>query len=249
MIQSPFSLTGRTILVTGASSGIGRAVALMASEMGAQIILSGRDEQRLEDCKLSLPGQGHLILPLDLMDESAIQDFASQIPEINGMVFSAGIAEVVPFRMISTSHVSRVMQVNFNAPVYLTQALLKKKKFKPAASMVFISAISDHIAPAGSAVYSASKAALNAFVRSVALEVSKSRLRANCISPGYVKTPLLDRLSSTTSVDEMVKLAPLGLIQPDEVAASAIYLLSDASKWVTRSNLVVDGGLTIPIRR
>jgi NAD(P)-dependent dehydrogenase (short-subunit alcohol dehydrogenase family) len=221
----------------------------MASQMGAKVILSGRDEARLAECMASLTGEGHLILPLDLLNEDAIQEYAKIIPEIDGMVFAAGIAEVIPFRMVSPPHLNRVMQLNFNAPVYLTQALLKRKKINPSASLVFISAISDHIAPAGSAIYSASKAALNSFVRSVALEISKSKMRANCVSPGYVRTPMLERLSSTTSVDEMIKLAPLGLIEPEEVASSAVYLLSDASKWVTRSNLVVDAGLSIPVRR
>lgn len=249
MNVSPFSLLGRRILVTGASSGIGRAAAIMASQMGAKVILTGRNEQRLAECLSDLDGDGHLVLPLDLLDESKIQEFAKSIPEIDGLVFAAGVAEVVPFRMVSNGHVTRIMQINFNAPVYLTQSLLKLKKFKPSASLVFVSAISDHISPAGSAVYSASKAALNAFVRSIALEVSKFRIRANCVSPGYVQTPMLMKLSSTTSVEGMVKLAPLGLIEPKEVASSIVFLLSNASKWITRSNLVIDGGLTIPIRR
>lgn len=249
MKTSPFSLADRCILVTGASSGIGRAVAIMASEMGARVILSGRDKERLDECLASLSGSGHLILQLDLLNEEAIQDCAKVIPEIDGMVFAAGIAEVIPFRMVSPAHVNRIMQLNFNAPVYLTQGLLKQKKFKPHSSLVYVSAISDHISPAGSAIYSASKSALNAFVKSVALEISKLKMRANCVSPGYVRTPMLKKLSSTTSIEEMVKLSPLGLIEPKEVATSVIYLLSNASRWVTRSNLVVDGGLTIPIRR
>jgi NAD(P)-dependent dehydrogenase (short-subunit alcohol dehydrogenase family) len=249
MTSSPFNLAGRSILVTGGSSGIGRAGAVMASQMGAKIILTGRDEQRLAECMSELYGEGHMVLPLDLLDEIAIQAFAKAMPEIDGMVYAAGIAEVVPFRMVSPDHVNRVMQLNFNAPVHLTQALLKQKKFKPATSLVYLSAVAEHIAPAGSAVYSASKAALNAFVRSISLEISKARMRANCISPGYVQTPMLDKLASITSVDEIVKLAPLGIIQPEEVAPSIVYLLSNASKWITRSNLVIDGGLTISIRR
>jgi NAD(P)-dependent dehydrogenase (short-subunit alcohol dehydrogenase family) len=249
MKSSPFSLTDRCILVTGASSGIGRAAAIMASQMGAKVILSGRDEARLAECMASLTGEGHLSLPLDLLNEDAIQEYAKVIAEIDGMVFAAGVAEVIPFRMVSSTHVNRVMQLNFNAPVYLTQALLKRKKIKNSASLVYISAIADHVAPPGSAIYSASKAALNAFVRSIALEISKFKMRANCVSPGYVKTPMMERLASSTSVDEMVGLAPLGIIQPEEVAASIVYLLSDASRWATRSTLVIDAGLTLPIRR
>ena len=249
MTLSPFSLENKTILVTGASSGIGRASAIMASQMGARIIATGRDSSRLDECLSSLTGEGHVCIPIDLIDELAIKNFAIECSEIDGLVFAAGIAEVVPFKLISMRHIDRLIKLNFYSPSLLTSLLHKHKKLRPLASLVYISAISEHISPAGSAIYSASKAALNAFVRSIALELSKLRIRANTISPGYVNTPMLDKLSLTSSVQDMVKLSPLGLIQPEDIACSVIYLLSDASRWVTRSNLVVDGGLTIPIRR
>ena len=247
-IASPFSLEGKTILVTGASSGIGRACARMAAEMGARLILSARNESRLQETLNQLKGRGHEVCVLDLLDNRALLPWAEHLGEVDGVVHAAGVAKVAPFRMASESHLDDLMQVNYKAPVLLTQAMLKTKKIRPNASLVFISAVADHIAPVGTAVYAASKAALNAAVRSLALETAKHKIRANCVSPGYVSTPMLERLVSTTSVDEFQKLSPLGEIQPDDVAASVAYLLSDAARWVTRSRLVIDGGLSVPVR-
>jgi NAD(P)-dependent dehydrogenase (short-subunit alcohol dehydrogenase family) len=248
MTLSPFSLNGKTIAVTGASSGIGRATAIMASQLGAKLVLSGRDLERLSQCYSALAGEGHICMPFDLLNESEIQKFSVDCPELDGLVFAAGAAEVVPFRMIHQNHIDKQMQLNFNAPVLFTHAVNKRKKLKPSASLIYISAVADHISPAGSAIYSASKAALNAFVRSIALELAKTKIRANCISPGFVQTAMLDKLSLTTSINELSKLIPLGLIEPEEVASCVVYMLSDASRWVTRSNLVVDGGITSRIR-
>ena len=245
---SPFSLEGKTILVTGASSGIGRSCAQMISAMGGRLILTARNELRLQKTLTQLPGEGHTISPLDLLDNSVMEPWVKQLAAVDGVVHAAGVAKVVPFRMTTESHVDELMQVNFKAPVLLTQAMLRMKKIRPNASLVFITAVADHIAPAGTAVYAASKAALNAAVRSLALETAKHKIRANSVSPGYVDTPMLERLVSTTSVDELQKLSHLGEIQPDDVAASVVYLLSDAARWVTRACLVIDGGLSVPVR-
>jgi NAD(P)-dependent dehydrogenase (short-subunit alcohol dehydrogenase family) len=247
--MSPFNLHNKTILVTVASSGIGRASAIMASRMGAKLILTGRDISLLNESMGLLAGEGHQCFALDLKNESAIEDLIANCPEIDGSVFAAGVAEVVPFKMISLNHINRIMQINFEAPVLISQALYKNKKLLNGSSLVFITAGAEYISPIGSAIYSASKAALNAYVRSIALEISKMKIRANCVSPGYVNTPMLDKLVIQTSISEFLKLVPLGIIQPEEVASSVIYLLSDASRWITRSTLVVDGGLSIPVRR
>jgi NAD(P)-dependent dehydrogenase (short-subunit alcohol dehydrogenase family) len=249
MKESPYSLKNKTILVTGASSGIGRASAIMAAEMGAKVIISGRDSGRLNECLTSLAGEGHICLPLDLMDDLAIKNFATQCPEIDGLVFAAGVAELTPFKMISKNHTNRLMQVNFFAPLYLTQFLVLKKKIQNSSSLVFISAVADHISPAGSTVYSSSKAALSAFVRTIALELAKFSIRANCVSPGYVQTPMLEKLTLSVPLGDKMKLSHLGIIQPEEVATGVVYLLSDAARWITRSTLVIDGGITIPIRK
>lgn len=180
---SPFSLEGKTILVTGASSGIGRSCAQMISAMGGRLILTARNESRLQETLTQLPGEGHSISPLDLLDNPAIEPWVEQLTAVDGVVHAAGVAKVVPFRMTTESHVDELMQVNFKAPVLLTQAMLRMKKIRPNASLVFITAVADHIAPAGTAVYAASKAALNAAVRSLALETAKHKIRANSVSP------------------------------------------------------------------
>lgn len=248
MSASPYSLEGRTILVTGASSGIGRACAVMASQMGARLVLTARDEMRLQETLAALEGAGHVARTLDLNDTATLPSWVQTMGPIDGLVYAAGIAQVAPFRMISERHFQSQMDINFKAPMFLTQALLKAKKINVNASLVYLSADAHHIAPVGSAIYSASKAALISAVRSLALEVAKQKIRANCVSPGYVRTPMFDQLATTTSVADMVRLAPLGLIEPEEVATCVTYLLSEGSCWVTRTNLVVDSGLTIPMR-
>jgi NAD(P)-dependent dehydrogenase (short-subunit alcohol dehydrogenase family) len=248
MSASPYSLDGRTILVTGASSGIGRACATLASRMGARLVLTGRHAARLHETLTALDGDGHLAHVMDLNDAAALPAWVQTLDPIDGLVYAAGIAQVAPFRMMSERHIQSQMDINFKAPMLLTQALLKARKVNSKASLVYIAAVADHTAPVGSAIYSASKAALITAVRSLALEVAKQRIRANCVSPGYVKTPMFEHLTTTASVDDLVKLAPLGLIEPEEVAHSVAYLLSEASRWVTRSNLIVDSGITIPMR-
>lgn len=248
MSASPYSLEGRTILVTGASSGIGRACATLASQMGARLVLTGRDAARLQETLTALDGDCHSAHVMDLNDAAALPAWVQTLDPIDGLVYAAGIAQVAPFRMMSQRHIQSQMDINFKAPMLLTQALLKARKVNPKASLVYVAAVADHTAPVGSAIYSASKAALITAVRSLALEVAKQRIRANCVSPGYVKTPMFEHLTTTASVDDLVKLAPLGLIEPEEVAHSVAYLLSEASRWVTRSNLIVDSGITIPMR-
>ena len=144
---------------------------------------------------------------------------------------------------------NRLMLLNFSSAVTLSTNLHKNKKFTKSSSLVFVTAGAEYISPVGSAVYSASKAAITAYVRSISLELAKLKIRANCVSPGYVNTPMLEKLSATTSIAEYLKLVPLGVIEPEEVASCIVYLLSSASRWVTRSTLVVDGGLTIPVRK
>jgi NAD(P)-dependent dehydrogenase (short-subunit alcohol dehydrogenase family) len=248
MNDSPFSLNGMTILVTGAGSGIGRATAIMAAEMGGKLVLSGRDLNRLNETLGMLASDGHLVLQEDLTSKDAHSRLAEFVPEINGFVHAAGIAEIMPFRMINEEHIARVMELNFQVPVLLTQALMRKKKICPSASLVYISAAAEHIAPVATAIYSASKAALTAAVRSLALETAKTKVRANCVSPGYVRTNMLGNLGKLSSLDEYIKLAPLGLIEPEEIASSAIYLLSPASRWITRATLTVDSGLSLRVR-
>ncbi len=244
----PFSLEGMNVFITGASSGVGRATAVMASQLGACVTITGRNEERLDQTLSALEGQGHRMIVEDLSSQGAYERLTEQLPELDGMVYSAGIAEIMPFRMINDGHIKRVMQLNFEAPIQITQNMMRRKKLRAGGSLVYVTAIADHAAPVGSAVYSASKAALATAVKSLALELAKTKVRANCLAPGYVRTPMYDKLGASSAIDEYLKLVPLGLIEPEEIASSAAYLLSPASRWVTRTSLVIDGGLTLRMR-
>jgi NAD(P)-dependent dehydrogenase (short-subunit alcohol dehydrogenase family) len=248
MNDFPFSLEGLTILITGASSGIGRATAIMAAEMGASVVITGRNEERLNETLALMEGPGHSFFLEDLTSSGACERLTDQLTDIDGMVYAAGVAEIMPFRMINENHIERVMRVNFQLPIMLTQKLMRKKKLRAGGSLVYVTAIADHAAPLGSAIYSATKGALASSVKSLALELANIKVRANCIAPGYVRTPMFEKLSETSSVSEYLKLLPLGLAEAEDVASSAVYLLSPASRWVTRSTLVIDSGLSIPMR-
>ena len=248
MPGDPFSLAGKTILVTGASSGIGRQVALRCAERGASVVVSGRDRPRLDETLSSLPGDRHRALPADLTDLAQIHALADGTGPVDGLFFSAGIAVIAPFRIISEDHIRKLMRIDFEAPALLTQRLLKARNVKDGGSLVFNTSISAFISPAGSAVYAAAKAALDAAARTLALEVAKMGVRVNSLHLGYVQTGLLDQLSKTgMNVDEMSSLAPLGLGTPDDAANAAVYLLSDASRWMSRTVLTCDGGISIRV--
>lgn len=244
----PFRLDNKIILVAGASSGIGRATALLCAELGATLWLTGRDPERLEETRSALSGGGHHALAGDLKAPEFRQSLVEQLVPLDGLVFSAGVAELAPMRMVSEKHIESVFSINYTAPILLTQRLLLKKKLNADASLVYVTARAEHIAPIATGVYSAAKAALTASVRTLALEHAKQGIRANCISPGYVETPMLEKLQSISSIKSNVDLAPLGLLCADDVAQSIGYLLLPASRWITRTTVVVDAGLSLHVR-
>jgi NAD(P)-dependent dehydrogenase (short-subunit alcohol dehydrogenase family) len=245
---SPFSLHGKQVLVTGASSGIGQAAALLCARMGARVVVCGRDEQRLATVLASLPGDGHRSVSGDLTDAGARQALVEAVPVLDGCVFSAGAAALAPIRMVSQRHLDAMFAVNYDAPVLLTQALLAKKKVAPGASLVYVTAIAEHVTPNATGIYSGAKAALTATVRTIALEHAKQGIRANCVSPGYVDTPMLHGLQSVISMQDKIELTPLGTIEAADVAAGIAYLLAPASRWVSRTSLTIDGGLSLHVR-
>jgi NAD(P)-dependent dehydrogenase (short-subunit alcohol dehydrogenase family) len=246
--SSPFSLEGRTILVTGASSGIGEASARLCAQMGARVLACGRDAARLEAVVAGLAGGGHQALAGDLTDPAARQAVVDAAPSLDGCVFSAGAAALAPMRMVSQKHLDSIFAVNYDAPVLLTQALLAKRKVAQGAALVYVTAVAEHVAPNATGAYSGAKAALTATVRTIAVEVAKQGIGANCVSPGYVATPMLDGLQGVMSPQDKAALAPLGIIEPADVAASIAWLLSPASRWVSRTSLVIDSGLTLHVR-
>jgi NAD(P)-dependent dehydrogenase (short-subunit alcohol dehydrogenase family) len=248
MNDSPFSLQGKVLLVTGASSGIGRATASLCADLGATVVLCGRNIERLNAARDSLSGTGHTAVAGDLTDANARHALVDAVPPLDGCVFSAGIAALVPMRMVSEQHLHAMFSVNYESPVMLTQRLLAKKKVSNGASLVFVTARAEHISPVATGIYSGVKAALTATVRTLALEHAKQGIRANCVSPGYVDTPMLEKLHGVSSLQSKVDLTPLGKISAADVAAGIAYLLAPASRWVTRSSLVIDGGLSLHVR-
>ncbi len=248
MSYNPFALEGKTLLITGASSGIGRATAIECSKLGAKVVITGRDKKRLNDTFNALEGEGHMAVGVDLTSEDGMRTLVSESPKLNGLVNCAGINKNLPYTFATPENLAEVMNVNFFAPAELTRALLKGKKIEKEASIVFISSVSGTYCSApASSMYSASKGAVNGLVKGIALDLSSKKIRVNCVCPGVVETNIFD--SGTISVEQLEenkKQYPLRRFgMPEEVAYAVIYLLSDASKWVTGSNLLIDGGLTL----
>ncbi len=245
---SPFSLAGRRILVTGASSGIGEAAARLCAQMGAQVFACGRNQERLDKVVAGLAGEGHQSFIADLTDPAARQSLVEALPPLDGGVFSAGAAALAPARMLSQRHLDAMFALNYDAPVLLTQALLAKRKVAQHASLVYVTSIAQHVTPNATAAYAGAKAALTASVRIIALEGAKHGIRANCVSPGYVATPMLDGLQDVMNPEQLAATAPLGMIEPAEIAAGIVYLLAPASRWVSRTTLLIDSGQTLHVR-
>jgi NAD(P)-dependent dehydrogenase (short-subunit alcohol dehydrogenase family) len=243
---NPFSLEGRTILVTGASSGLGRQIALSCAEMGARLVISGRDQTRLDATLGELAGNGHRRIAAELTDPAQLQRLAEEAQTLNGVVHCAGISRLAPIRMASSNHLSEVWKINYEAPILLTQRLIGKNQVAPEGSILFLSSIAAFIGVAGVGVYSGSKAALIATMRCLAMEVVRRKIRVNCLAPALVETPLLEATEKMVADIEVTRSSyPLGFGKPEDVANAAIFFLSSASRWITGTTLVMDGGLTI----
>jgi NAD(P)-dependent dehydrogenase (short-subunit alcohol dehydrogenase family) len=249
-MYNPFTLENKTILVTGASSGIGRAIAIECSKMGASVIITGRNEERLKETQTQMDHYGnHQMIKADLKFKEQIDNLVNEIYcELNGVVQCAGFTIPKPFKFYSEKETQSVMKVNFEAPFFLTQALLKKNKIKNKAAIVFISSISGvYVSSVGGSLYSASKGAVNGLCKGMAIELASKGIRVNCVNPGMISTDILSQGTiSTEQLNEDMKRYPLKRYgKPEEVAYAVIYLLSDAAEWITGSNLLIDGGYTL----
>ena len=241
---NPFSLIGKTVLVTGASSGIGRAIAVSVSEMGANVIINGRNVTKLEDTLSQMTGHSNCIIAGDLTKSEDITKLSDEVPQVDGIVHCAGIGHRMPAKMLTENDIDIVMRANFNGAVLLQAALLSKKKVKKDSSIVFIaSKAADYPSP-GNAVYSASKGALISYARCLALELAPRGIRVNCICPAMVWTELIMQNEVTIEqLKESEKKYPLKRYgKPEDIAYLAIYLLSDASSWMTNSCIDITGG-------
>ncbi len=246
-MYNPYTLEGKTILVTGASSGIGRATAIECSKMGAKVVITARNEERLKETLASLEGEGHQMICFDLAEIEKLDEFVASLPLINGFVSNAGITVIAPVKFIKESSLRELLQVNTVSPILLLQRLLKKKVLGKESSVVFTSSMAAlGKGTPGNTMYSASKGALSAFVQNAALELSSQRIRINAVCPGTVDTPLIHSGGVTDEqLNEDAKKYPLGYGQPNDIALGIVYLLSDAAKWVTGTNVIIDGGLSV----
>lgn len=243
-----FSLANKRFLVTGASSGIGRQIAIAITEFGGTVVCLGRNLDRLKETQSLLKGEGHSTLSFDLNDSIEIKQFITISGNFDGVVFNAGIIDYTPVKFINDEKILSLFNTNFNSVVRLSQQLVKNKRLIKNGSLVFVSSISSILGVQGTALYASSKAALKAYTRVIASELANQKIRANSISPGIVISPMTDSAIEVTSnevISNSEKEYPLGFGKPKDIAGLAIYLLSDASKWMTGTDLVIDGGLTL----
>lgn len=248
MDYNPFSLKEKTILVTGASSGIGQETAIQCSRMGARVIITARNEDRLKKTLSQLEGDGHRMLMAELTQQEELEKLVNAIDTVNGVVLCAGKGMTSPFPFSTRDKYDSVFDVNFFAPVELLRLLVKKKKLEKESSVVFVSSIGGIKSfQLGNGIYGASKAALNSTMKFCARELAAKKIRVNAVNPGMVNTQLIQ--SGAISEEQLkvdMERYPLKRYgEPQDIAYGIIYLLSDASSWVTGHSLVIDGGVTV----
>lgn len=243
--MNPYSLDGKHILVTGASSGIGRAIAVAVSNAGAELSLVGRNRERLEGTAGMLGGDPQ-ILQIDLTDEQATAETFAELPKLSGLVHAAGILKTIPVKFIAREDYRELFDTNLYSVMHVVRSLLLKKKIAKESSLLFISSIGSALGTPGHALYSASKAGLVSYARVLATELAPRKIRVNTLSPGMVHTPLLQAMGiSQDDFDADEDKYPLGYGSPDDVAHAAVYFLSPAARWLTGTNLILDGGRTL----
>lgn len=247
---NPFSLENKTILVTGASSGIGRATAIECSKMGAKLVITGRNEERLQETFGQLEGEGHAQVIAELTDVADVKRLVDVCPELDGLVLCAGKGMTLPFLFCTREKFDSIFEVNFFSTVEVFRRLVKAKKMLKSSSIVLVDSIggtpNGRFSP-GNDIYGASKAALWSIMKFSAKELGPKHIRVNSVNPAMVETPLIHGVNITDEQKEADKKCyPLGRYgKPVDVAHGIIYLLSDAASWVTGHALVIDGGVTI----
>lgn len=246
-MNNPFSLLNKTILVTGASSGLGKRIAIRCSESGANMIISGRNEHRMGETFLQLSKDGnHSKIACDLAVRDNIRAFVESLPVLDGIVMDAAIFDTTIVRHLKEEKMDALFSTNTFANILLMQTLLKKKKIRNGGSVVFISSVASTRPYKGNALYSATKGAINSFAKVTALELATQKIRVNCIHPGIISSG--NAVEKTISLEDLKKendRIPLGFGKADDIAYAAVYLLSDVAGWITGSDLIVDGGQSI----
>lgn len=245
---NPFSLDGKIVFITGASSGIGKSIAIECAKMGAKVIINGRNSERLVDTFSQLVGYGHLMMIADLSDTQSFEKIVEELPTLDGVVHCAGLTQTLPFQFVTESVIDKIMSVNFTAPTLLSALMVKKRKMGKGSSIVFISSVSGvYCSGVSGSVYAASKGAINGIMKGMALDLASKGIRVNSVNPGMIETAIFDEgVISLDQLNEDKKRYPLKRYgKPEEVAYAVIYLLSDASTWMTGTALLIDGGFTL----
>lgn len=246
-MYNPYNLQGKTILVTGASSGIGQSVAVECSKMGATIVITGRNKDRLEETYGMLEGTGHIQIPADLSNYPEIVKLVDGCPKVDGVSHNAGIAKILPVKFISKENLEEIVGTNAFGPILLTQLLVRKKKINNKGSIVFTSSLSGvYCVHYGESMYAASKGALSGFAKGAALELAAQGIRVNCVNPSIIQTNIFKNegeIISDEQMQEKIKNYPLKRLGvTTDVSWAHVFFLSDASSWITGINLPIDGG-------
>lgn len=246
-MNNPFELTGKRVAITGASSGIGKQIAITVSERGGSCFLTGRNLTRLTETRNVLEGAGHLYQTADLTIASDRQKIVSSMPAVDGLVISSGMLLTKPVGFWTEENVHEIMGANFSGAILFVNDLVKSRKINRGASIVFISSIAGNvIGHIGNALYSATKGATNAFVKVLALELAQKKIRVNSIMPGMIRTSLWDSKSfDQEQLQREERKYPLGFGTAVDVSNAVVFLLSDASTWMTGADLLLDGGYTL----
>lgn len=247
MYYNPFSLEGKTILVTGASSGIGKAVAIECSKFGANVVITARNEERLKETHSSLDTFGnHSMIIAEVTEQEQVIHLVSECPVLDGVVLCAGVNDKTLVKNINQDKIDKMFKTNVFGPMLISKECVKQKKLKAGASIAMISSIAAGYATISNALYASSKGALESFIKVLALELAPRQIRVNAIRPGMVETPILSAYAMQDQLEGFKKDFPLGRFgKPEEIAYGVVYLLSDAAKWMTGSIFNIDGGITL----
>lgn len=251
-MENPFSLKGKTIVITGASSGIGRQCAIDCAGMGAKVVLIARNEERLQETLSKMEGSGHLVLAYDLTQLNELpllsNTIVANMGRINGMIHCAGISTILPFKLLDETTMKQFFCTNVYSAIQLTRAFCNVKNFdKNGGSVIFMSSIMACVGEKAKSIYSMTKGALISGMRSLAIEYAKKCIRFNCVSPGAIETNINSNQPYMKDPEKRTVFEakhPLGFGSPSDISYACLYLLSDASRWVTGQNFVIDGGYT-----